>query len=66
MVARDGADVAPEAVELVRVQALAVVEQLRDDVLAEVVLGGLVNGVLAKGGQEQVGRKDVDAHGGEV
>ena len=66
MVAGDGADVTPEAVVLVGVQALAGGEELRDDVVAEVVLGALVLGVLLQRLDQQVCVEDVDAHGREV
>ena len=66
VVAGDGADVTPEAVELVGEEALALAQELRDDVLAKVVLGGLIDGVLLEGADQKVRAEDVDAHGREV
>ena len=64
--AGDGADVLPKAVELVAVQALALAEQLGDDVLAKVVARALVQSVLLERLDQHIGREDVDAHGREV
>ena len=66
MIGRDGPHVAPEAVVLIGVEALAGRKELRDDVLAEVVLGLLVDGILAEGLDQKLGIEDVDAHGGQV
>ena len=52
--------------ELVAVQALALAEQLGDDVLAKVVARALVQSVLLERLDQHVGREDVDAHGREV
>ena len=64
--AADGADILPVAAEVVGVHTAAVLQQVGNDILAEIVLGVGVSLILGQVLLQDIPVEDVDTHGSQI